>query len=89
MIGALLVSYLYKGETEFKNRLLFYQNHIKNILILLYENINKNEFKTEIDRLIELDIQINSFDRNHFINEFEKFKTIQEQLKSKLCKLAS
>ncbi len=89
MIGALLVSYLYKGETEFKNRLIFYQNHIKNILNLLYDYINKNEFKTEIDRLIELDIQINSFDRNHLINEFEKFIITQEQLKSKLCKLVS
>ena len=89
MIGALLVSYLYKGETEFTNRLLFYQKHIKNILELLYENINKNEFKIEIDKLIELDIQINSFDRNHFINEFEIFKLTQEKLKSKLCKLAS
>ncbi|MBE0392883.1 hypothetical protein BJQ96_02742 [Flavobacterium sp. PL0002] len=89
MIGALLVSYLYKGETEFTNRLLFYQKHIKNILELLHKNINKDEFKNEIDRLIELDIQINSFDRNHFINEFEKFIITQEKLKSQLCKLAS
>ncbi|MBE7688828.1 hypothetical protein F6A46_11400 [Tenacibaculum finnmarkense genomovar ulcerans] len=88
MIGALLVSYLYKGETEFTNRLLFYQKHIKNILELLYENINKNEFKNEIDRLIELDIQINSFDRNYFIKEFKKFKLTQENLKLQLCKLA-
>jgi len=89
MIGALLVSYLYKGETEFTNRLQFYQKHIKNILNLLYQNINKIEFKTEIDRLIELDIQINSFDKNHFINEFKNFILTQEQLKSKLCKLVS
>ncbi|AMC11921.1 hypothetical protein Lupro_11875 [Lutibacter profundi] len=89
MIGALLVSYLYKGETEFKNRLKFYQKHIKSILNLLHQNINENELKNEIDRLIELDIQINSFDKNHFINEFKKFKLTQEQLKSKLCKLAS
>jgi hypothetical protein len=89
MIGALLVSYLYKGNTEFKNRLLFYQNHIKSILDLLYKNINENEFKNEIDRLIKLDVQINSFDKNHFISEFGEFKTTQEQLKSKLCKLAS
>jgi len=89
MIGALLVSYLYKGETEFNNRLIFYQNHIKSILELLYKNINKTEFKNEIDKLIELDIQINSFERNHFINEFEIFKLTQEKLKSKLCKLAS
>lgn len=89
MIGVLLVSYLYKGKTEFKNRLVFYQNHIKSILELLYKNINKTEFKNEIDKLIELDIQINSFDRNHFINEFERFKLTQEKLKSKLCKLVS
>ena len=89
MIGALLVSYLYKGETEFINRLEFYQKHIKNILNLLYDNINKNELKTEIDSLIKLDTQINSFDKNHFINEFEKFKLTEEQLKSKLCKLVS
>jgi len=87
MIGALLVSYLYKGETEFNNRLTFYQNHIKSILELLYKNINKTEFKNEIDKLIELDIQINSFDRYHFINEFDTFKLTQEKLK--LCKLVS
>lgn len=87
MIGALLVSYLYKGENEFTNRLLFHQKHIKNILELLYTNIDKNEFKNEIDKLIELHNKINSFDRNHFIYEFKKFRLTQKQLKSKLCKL--
>ncbi len=89
MIGALLVSYLYKGQNEFNKRIEFYHKHIKNILNLLYENVNIDEFKTEIDRLTELDIQINSFDKEHFISEFEKFKQTQEQLKIKLCKLVS
>lgn len=89
MIGALLISYLYKGEIEFEKRFQFYQKHIKSILELLYQNINKNDFKNKIERLIELDIQINSFDKNHFINEFEKFNTIKEQVKLKLCRLVS
>lgn len=87
MIGALVVAYLYKGEDDFSNRLLFHQSHIKNILHLLLENINKKEFINEIDRLTELDVKINSFEKAQFISEFEKFKTSQENLKSQLCKL--
>ncbi|QXP70742.1 hypothetical protein H0I29_01205 [Polaribacter sp. R2A056_3_33] len=89
MIGSLLIQYLYKGKKEFDNRFQFHQNHIKKILKLLYENINENEFRTEIGKLKELDVQINSLDKEHFINEFEDFKRIKNQLIIKLCKLAS
>ena len=89
MIGVLLVQYLYKGKEEFESRLQFHQKHIKSILKLIYKNVNEKEFKDEIEKLIELDFQINSFDKKHFINEFENFNKIKEQLKIKLCKLAS
>lgn len=89
MIGALLIQYLYKGNEEFDNRLQFHQIHIKKILKLLHENIEVSEFKNEMDKLQELDFQINSFDKEYFINEFEDFKINKNQLILKLCKLAS
>ncbi len=88
MIGALLMAFLYKGEVEFESRLQFHLNHIKNILNLLYENVNLNEFRAEIEKLIELDRKINSFDKKNFINEIEEFKKTKEQLKIRLCRLA-
>ncbi|UPS91392.1 hypothetical protein [Bizionia sp. M204] len=89
MIGALLIQYLYKGENEFNNRLKFHQNHIKKIVKLLCDNVDESIFRNEIDRLKELDIQINSFDKEHFINAFEDFRLNKNQLILKLCKLAS
>ncbi len=88
MVGALLMHFMFKGENEFESRLQFHQKHIKNILKLLHENVNINQFKDEIEQLAELDIKINSFDKKHFINEVEDFKKIKEQLKIRLCKLA-
>ncbi|WP_281846772.1 hypothetical protein [Olleya namhaensis] len=89
MIGALLIQYLYKGKKEFDNRLEFHQKHIKHTLKLLNDNINESEFRNEIDKLKELDFQINSFDKDYFISEFEDFKVNKNQLILKLCKLAS
>lgn len=89
MVGALLIQYLYKGKKEFDNRLQFYQKHIKHTLKLLYENIDESEFKNEINKLQALDIKINSFNKDYFINEFEEFKINKNQLILELCKLAS
>ncbi len=88
MIGALLMAFLHKGEDEFKSRLQFHQNHIKNILKLLCENVDVNEFRAEIEKLLELDFKINSFDQKIFINEIQDFKKSKEELKIRLCKLA-
>lgn len=87
IIGALLVQYLYKGEKEFENRLVFHQKHIKRILNLLYKNTNNTVFEKEIEQLIALDNRINAFDKKYFVDVFEKFKKSKEQLKLKLCKL--
>lgn len=89
MIGALLIQYLYKGINDFEKRLQFHQNHIKKILKLLYENVDISKFEKEIKKLKALDIQINSFDKEHFIKEFGKFKINKNQLILRLCKLAS
>lgn len=89
MIGALLVQYVYKGKNEFVKRLNFHQNHIKNILKLLIDNVDISKFEKEIKKLKELDFEINSFNEKHFIKEFENFKKNKEQLIIKLCKLAS
>ena len=89
MIGSLLTQYVYKGESYFKERLQFHQNHIKRILNLLFENVDINEIKDEILALEKLHNQINQLDKQHFISQFESFKAHKEQLKNNLCKLVS
>jgi hypothetical protein len=91
MIGALLIQYLYKGEKAFEERLVFHQNHIKNIITLLSDSnhVEMKNFEHEIKTLEQLDFQINSFEKSYFINEFEKFRELKNQLKLRLCKLVS
>ena len=89
MIGSLLTQYVYKGESAFEERLKFHRNHIKRILNLLLDNVDRNEIYDEILALEKLHNQINQLDKQHFISQFESFKEHKEQLKNNLCKLVS
>jgi hypothetical protein len=86
MIGSLVVQYLYKGNTQFENRYLFYKSHIKRIIKLIQNNVDIKLFLEELKQLEELEEKINAFDKDNFINSLYKFKELKSRLIKELCK---